>query len=94
MIPQNGGGGGGGGGWSGPIGGQSLRGIASQYWPAPEINRRRVEACPGSNNGSARCAQETADRFCSFAGWRRAQFVQQVTVNRRQLLSDVLCTNR
>lgn len=94
VIPQNGGGSGGSGGWSGPVGGQSLRGIASQYWPAPEINRRRVEACPGSNNGSARCAQETADRFCSFAGWRRAQFVQQVTVNRRQMLSDVLCTNR
>lgn len=96
VFPQSGGGGGGwnGGGWGGQIGGQSLRGIASQYWPAPEIDRRRVDACPGSNNGSSRCAQETAERFCNFAGWRRVQFFQQATVSRRNVLSDVLCTNR
>jgi hypothetical protein len=103
VVPQSGNGGGGGGwngggwngnGWGGQIGGQSLRGIASQYWPAPEIDRRRVDACPGNNNGSQRCAQETAERFCSFAGWRRVQFFQQATVSRRNVLSDVLCTNR
>lgn len=94
-MPQSGGGGGwNGGGWGGQVGGQNLRGIASQYWPAPEIDRRRVDSCPGSNNGSSRCAQDTAERFCSLAGWRRVQFFQQATVNRRNVLSDVLCTNR
>jgi hypothetical protein len=99
VVPQSGSGGGGGGGWggggwNGQVGGQTLRGIASQYWPAPEINRQRVDACPGTNNGSPRCAQETAERFCSFAGWRRLQFFQQATVSRRNVLADVLCTNR
>ena len=98
VVPQNAGGGSGGGwgggGWNGQVGGQTLRGIASQYWPAPEIDRRRVDACPGNNNGSPRCAEDTAERFCNFAGWRRVQFFQQVTVSRRNVLADVFCTNR
>ncbi len=94
-FPQNGGGGGGNnGGWFGPVGGQTLRGTQSQYWPAPEINRRRVDACPNGQNGNSRCAAETADRFCRFAGWRSAQFHQQARISNRWFLSDVLCTNR
>lgn len=94
VVPQNGGGGGNNDGWFGPVGGQTLRGSASQFWPAPEINRRRVDACPNGQNGNTRCAAETADRFCRFAGWRSASFWHQVSVNRRWFLSDVLCTNR
>jgi hypothetical protein len=101
VIPQSGnnggnwgGGGGNNDGWFGPVGGQTLRGSVSQFWPAPEINRRRVDACPNGNNGNTRCAAETADRFCRFAGWRSATFHNQVSINRRWFLSDVLCTNR
>jgi hypothetical protein len=93
-FPQSGGGGNNNNGWFGPVGGQTLRGSASQFWPAPEINRRRVDACPNGQNGNTRCAAETADRFCRFAGWRSATFHQQVSINRRWFLSDVLCTNR
>lgn len=92
-VPQSGGGGNNGG-WFGPVGGQTLRGTQSQYWPAPEINRRRVDACPNGNNGNSRCAAETADRFCRFAGWRSAQFHHQARINNRWFLADTLCTNR
>lgn len=85
--------GGGGSNWSGPVGGQTLRGTASQYWPAPEISRRRVESCP-NGNGSANCAAATAERFCAYAGWRTARNHTQLTVNGRIMLADVLCSNR
>jgi hypothetical protein len=80
-------------GWSGPVGGATLRGTSSQYWSNPEINRRRIESCP-NGNGSANCAAATADRFCAYAGWRRAAYHMQLTVNRQNVLADVLCTNR
>jgi hypothetical protein len=84
---------GGGGNWSGPVGGQTLRGTAAQFWAAPEIGRRRVESC-ATGNGSANCAAATADRFCAYAGWRKAQHHMQLTVSGRIVLADVLCTNR
>jgi hypothetical protein len=80
-------------GWSGPVGGANLRGTSSQYWASPEIGRRRVESCP-NGNGSASCAATTADRFCAYAGWRRAVYHMQLTVNRQNVLADVLCSNR
>lgn len=85
--------GGGGGNWNGPVGGQTLRGTAAQFWAAPEIGRRRVEAC-AYGNGSANCAAATAARFCSYAGWRVAKNHLMLTVGGRVVLADVLCTNR
>nr|WP_310522739.1 hypothetical protein [Polymorphobacter sp.] len=92
VAPQSAGGGSGGS-WIGPVGGQTLRGTAAQFWPAPEIGRQRVEACP-NGNGSANCATATAERFCAYAGWRVMKNYMQLTINGRNVLADVLCANR
>ena len=75
------------------VGGMNLRGMAAQYFAAPSQNGSRVLACPGNNNGNPGCAQATADRVCVSAGWRRAAFQMQQTVQGRVLLTDVLCVN-
>ena len=88
-----GGGAGGGGGGSGPQ--QSLRGMASEFFPAPREGRgnnsARVMACPGSNNASPICASQSADRFCRSVGWNGSARELMETVNRRAYLADVLC---
>ena len=75
------------------VGGMNLRGMAAQYFAAPSQNGSRVQACPGNNAGNPGCAQATADRVCVSAGWRRAAFQLQQTVQGRVLLTDVLCVN-
>ena len=90
VAPQSGGGGGS---WTGPVGGQTLRGTAAQFWAAPEIGRRRVESC-ANGSGGANCAAATAERFCAYAGWRAMKHHMQLTVSGRIVLADVLCTNR
>ncbi len=81
----------GGGGGSGQ---QSLRGMASEYFPAPRQanrpNSARVQACPGGNATSA-CASQNADRFCRSVGWNGSAYERMETVNRRIYLADVLC---
>ncbi len=94
---DNGWGGGSGGGGSGGGSGQqqSLRGMASEFFPAPRDGRgpnaARVLACPGSNSASAACASQSADRFCRSAGWNGSARQLMETVNRRAYLADVLC---
>ncbi|TPE60164.1 beta/gamma crystallin family protein [Sandaracinobacter neustonicus] len=85
-----GGPGGPGGPGGGPITGQRLKGMASEYFPAPRQGNSRVLAC---RNGSATatCAAQTADRFCVDAGWRGAAYQLMETENRRVYLADVLC---
>ncbi|WP_374385741.1 beta/gamma crystallin-related protein [Sandaracinobacter sp.] len=81
----------GGGGWGGgAIGGQRLKGMASEFFPAPRRGNSRVLACPNGNATSA-CAAETADRFCVDAGWRGSARQLMETENRRVYLADVLC---
>lgn len=77
----------------GAVGGASLRGMAAMYFAAPSQNGSRVAACPGNNSGDPTCAARSADRVCVSAGWRRANFHLQQTVNGRVLLTDVLCVN-
>lgn len=93
MRRSNGGGGGGGGGGNAPQ--QSLRGMASEFFPAPREGRgnnsSRVMACPGSNNASPICASQSADRFCRSVGWNGSARELMETVNRRAYLADVLC---
>lgn len=67
----------------------SLRGMASEFFPQPSDRNGRVESCA---QGTARCAQQSADRFCQSRGWVASQFELQETVNRRNFLADVLCT--
>jgi hypothetical protein len=80
----------GGGGSGGAPGGQSLRGMASEFYPAPRLGGGRVEACPRSS-ATAACAADTADRFCRTAGWNGSARQLMETVNRRVYLADVLC---
>ncbi|WP_199555025.1 beta/gamma crystallin-related protein [Sandaracinobacteroides hominis] len=93
MRPADGGWGGGGGG--GPTPQQSLRGMASEFFPAPREGRgssaQRVLACTGAGNSTANCAAQTADRFCRSNGWAGSARELMETVNRRVYLADVLC---
>lgn len=73
-----------------PIGtAPSLRGMSSEFFPQPSDGNGRVESCA---QGTARCAQQSADRFCVSRGWTASAHELQETVNRRNFLADVLCT--
>jgi len=74
--------------YGGTVGGQSLRGMASQYFPAPTLNGRRV-AVP---QGNAAAAQERANRFCQRAGFNYSRWQMLQTVSGQHYLADVLCT--
>ncbi|WP_336959138.1 beta/gamma crystallin-related protein [Sphingobium aquiterrae] len=92
IRPIAGGGGGGGpGGPGGGSGGRSLRGMAAEFYPAPEWRGSRVLACQ-RGSGTAACAATTADEFCRNAGWTASAREAMETVNRRIYLADVLCT--
>jgi hypothetical protein len=81
----------GGGGWGGgAIGGQRLKGMASEFFPAPRRGNSRVLAC-ANGSATAACAAQTADRFCQDAGWRGSARELMETENRRVYLADVLC---
>ena len=74
-----------------PANAQSLRGMASEYFPQPSDGNGRVLSCPGGS-GSTACAAESADRFCKSRGWTASSYERQETVAGRTYLSDVLCT--
>jgi hypothetical protein len=85
----------------GPGGGgrsEALRGMASQFFPAPRsgpsgTNGGRVPACPGGS-ASAACAKDSADRFCRTIGWTRSAFQLLETERARVYLADVLCVRQ
>ena len=66
----------------------SLRGMSAEFFPQPSDRNGRVQSC---TQGTARCAQESADRFCQSRGWARSAFERQETIARRNYLADVLC---
>lgn len=74
-----------------PVGGTapSLRGMSAEFFPQPSDRNGRVESCA---QGTARCAQQSADRFCQSRGWTASAHETQETLNRRNFLADVLCT--
>lgn len=74
-----------------PANQQSLRGIASEYFPQPSDGNGRVLSCAGGS-GSASCAAQSADRFCQSRGWTTSSYERQETVAGRTYLADVLCT--
>lgn len=82
--------GGWGGGGGGGNAGQSLRGMASEFFPAPRQGNGRVLACQ-TGNASTACAAASADRFCQQRGWRGSARQLMETENRRVYLADVLC---
>ena len=67
----------------------SLRGMSAEFFPQPSDRNGRVESCA---QGTARCAQQSADRFCQSRGWTASAHETQETLNRRNFLADVLCT--
>jgi hypothetical protein len=70
---------------------QSLRGMASEYFPQPSDWRGRVLSCP-EGSATASCAARSADRFCVSKGWTASSYERQETVRGRVYLADVLCT--
>lgn len=73
-----------------PAGQTSLRGMAAEFFPAPQERGRRVLSCPNGGS-SANCAAETANRFCVRQGWRAARNSAQQSVRGEVYLADVLC---
>lgn len=75
------------GGWGTGVG-QSLRGAASEFFPAPRRNGQRIE-CQGGGNSS--CARQAANQFCRSVGWLVARTQAIETVGNRSYVADVLC---
>lgn len=69
--------------------GQSLRGLASEYFVSPEAGGIRVEVTPGTAEAMTRQAGE----FCRTRGWRTSAHERLQTAGGRFYLADVLCVN-
>jgi hypothetical protein len=69
--------------------GRSLRGANAEFFTAPSNASGRVQSC---ESGAAACTKESADRFCRSEGWTGSSYRRQETINRRNVLADVLCT--
>ena len=72
-------------------GGQSLRGMAAEFFPAPESRGRRIDAC-NTQGGSAACITREAENFCRSRGYVSARNSAAETVGGRIYLADVLCS--
>jgi len=72
-------------------GGQSLKGMAAEFFPAPEYSGRRIDACQ-REGGSAACITRESDTFCKSAGYVRSKNGAAQTVGGRIYLADVLCS--
>lgn len=72
-------------------GGQSLKGMAAEFFPAPEYSGRRIDACQ-REGGSAACITRESDAFCKSAGYVRSKNGAAQTVGGRIYLADVLCS--
>ena len=72
-----------------PSSGQSLRGMASEYFVAPGEGGRRVEVQPGTAEAMSRRATD----YCRARGWRASPHARLQTVAGRVYLADVLCVD-
>ena len=72
-------------------GGRSLKGMAAEFFPAPETRGRRIEACNREGGGSA-CITREADNFCKSMGYVRSRNSAAQTISGRIFLADVLCS--
>lgn len=82
---------GGGGGEDVPGDYRSLRGMASEFYPAPSVRGEgRVLGCR-RGSATAACAKQSADQFCRQAGWNGSARQALETVGRRVYLADTLC---
>lgn len=69
---------------------QSLRGVASEFFVAPNRGGSRVTVASGSPEGMRRAA----DDFCRSVGWQMSAHAQVQQDGPNFDLIDVLCTNR
>lgn len=68
----------------------SLRGVASEFFVAPNRSGHRVFA-PGNNPEAMR---GQADEFCRSAGWQQSAHARLVNDSGAYYLVDVLCVNQ
>ena len=72
-------------------GGQSLRGMAAEFFPQPTgRNGQRVLACR-TGSATMNCATQTAQQFCRGQGYQNVGNVALQTVRGQHYLADVLC---
>ena len=67
----------------------SLRGMASEFFVAPDTNGARIEVPAGTSEAMSVSARE----FCRVRGWRYSVHARLQTLEGRTFLADVLCSD-
>ncbi len=67
--------------------GQSLRGMAAEFFVAPDQSGNRVQVQPGTSEAMSRAA----DEFCRQHGWNSSAHARLQSIDGRFYLADVLC---
>ena len=67
----------------------SLRGMASEYFVAPDDRGTRIEITAGTNEATTARARD----FCRTRGWRYSVYARLQTIDGRNFLADVLCAD-
>ena len=67
----------------------SLRGMASEYFVAPDDRGARIEVPSGTNEAMSARARD----FCRTRGWRNSVYARLQTIEGRTFLADVLCAD-
>jgi hypothetical protein len=67
----------------------SLRGMASEFFVAPDDRGARIEIPTGTNEATTARARE----FCRTRGWRYSAYARLQTLEGRNFLADVLCAD-
>jgi len=70
-------------------GAASLRGVASEFFVAPQDNGARVAVEGGTSEATMRSARD----FCRARGWTQSAHARLQTVGTGVYLTDVLCVN-
>jgi hypothetical protein len=65
----------------------SLRGLASEYFIAPDVGGNRILVATGKSEEASRLAQD----FCRGRGWRTSAHQRLQSIGGRAYLADVLC---
>jgi hypothetical protein len=67
----------------------SVRGMASEYFVAPDDRGARIEVAPSTNEAKSQKAQD----FCRSRGWRTSPYARLQAIGGRTFLADVLCAD-
>ena len=71
------------------VAGQSLRGLSSEYFVAPDQGGNRVEVQPAT----AEAMSQRAVEFCRSRGWHASAYARLQAVGGKFYLADVLCAD-